>query len=117
MAPPPLPPSVADACWRPYAACAYADTELFFDLRNPASRSAAKRLCASCPAAEPCLWAALAAEEIAGYRNGIWGGTTPAHRARIAATLPDIGLSATHLAVVASWSPPEPAVSPVGAAA
>lgn len=106
MAPPPPPTSAADARWRPYAACAQTDTELFYELTNPTSRRAAKAICATCPAAEPCLWAALAAEQAAGYRYGIWGGTTPARRARITATLPPIGLMAAYLAVAASWSPP-----------
>ena len=117
MAPPPPPTSAADARWRPYAACAQADTELFYELTNPTSRRAAKTVCAACPAAEPCLWAALATEAAAGYRYGIWGGTTPARRARIAATLPPVGLTATYLAVVGSWSPPQAAQRPQRAAA
>ena len=107
----------AEARWRLYAACAHTSPQTFYQPTHPVSRRAAKQLCAACPVAECCLWAALAAEQIAGYRYGIWGGTTPARRARIAAGLPDMGLTATYLAVVASWSPPEPAERPVGAAA
>jgi hypothetical protein len=112
-------PSLAgtEARWRPYAACAHTTPQTVSEPANPASRRAAKQLCAACPVAECCLWAALAAEQIVGYRYGIWGGTTPARRARIAAGLPPVGLTATYLAVVVSWSPPEPAVRPVGAAA
>lgn len=116
MAPPPPTTSAVEARWRLYAACAQAGTELFFELTNPTRRRAAKAVCATCPAAEPCLWAALAAEQTAGYRHGIWGGTTPARRARIAATLPPAGLAATYLAVIGSWSPP-PAVTQAQAAA
>lgn len=117
MAPPPPPTSAVDARWRPYAACAQTDIELFYELANPTRRRDAKAVCAACPAAEPCLWAALAAEQAAGYRYGIWGGTTPARRARIAATLPPVGLAATYLAVAASWSPPAALTRPQATAA
>ena len=107
MAPPPLSLAAADARWQPHAACAKADPQLFYRPAVPVVRKAAKTLCATCPAAEPCLWAALAAEQAAGYRYGIWGGTTPSRRARIAAGLPPIGLTVAYLAVAASWSPPQ----------
>lgn len=112
----------AEARWRLYAACAHTSPQTFYEPANPASRRAAKQLCAGCPVSECCLWAALASEHALGYRYGIgggttWGGTTPARRGRIAAGLPDMGLTATYLAVLASWGPPEPAERPVGAVA
>jgi hypothetical protein len=91
--------AAADARWHPHARCAQTGPDGFYD--RPA---AARRLCATCPAAEPCLWAALALEQVLGYRYGIWGGTTPARRARIAAELPDVNLTRCYLAVVDAWT-------------
>jgi hypothetical protein len=74
----------ADTRWHPHAACTQAGPDDFYDHRSQAAR----RLCSTCPASEPCLWAALALEQILGYRHGIWGGTTAARRERIVASLP-----------------------------
>jgi hypothetical protein len=43
--------------------------------------------CGRCRVDEVCFWFALATEEEAGYRFGIWAGTTPAVRARIATVI------------------------------
>lgn len=69
------------AAWRGWAACRGVAPAVFFD-RGFMAR--ALQLCRSCPVAEPCLWWAMATEENSGYRFGIWGGTTPAVRARMA---------------------------------
>jgi hypothetical protein len=87
----------ADARWHPYAACA--DTGPDGSYERPA---AARRLCLSCPAAEPCLWAALALEQVLGYRYGVWGGTSAARRDRIAAGLP----TSTSPAAIWRWLTP-----------
>lgn len=89
----------ADARWHPHAACAHAGPDRFY--KSPHG----ELMCGSCPASEPCLWAALALEQVLGYRHGIWGGTTPARRARIAAGLPGVDLTGWYLAVVDSWVP------------
>lgn len=96
--------AAADARWHPHAACARDGPDPYFT-RRPTGRS-----CAACPAAEPCLWAAMALEQIVGYRYGIWGGTTPARRDRIAGSLPDLNYGPVYLAVVDAWRPPAPAV-------
>lgn len=75
-------PAVSDpASWRPWAACADEDADLFF----PAGRQAAqvaRRVCAACPVREQCLQYALEAD----VRYGIWGGTTAGERKRIRST-------------------------------
>jgi hypothetical protein len=90
----------ADARWHPLAACARAGPDGFYDHRSRAAR----RLCSTCPVSEPCLWAALAFEQVLGYRYGIWGGTSAARRARIVAGWPEVDLTACYLAVVDSWA-------------
>ncbi len=95
--------AAADAHWHPHAACAGDGPDPYFT-RHPAGP--AGRSCTACPAAEPCLWAAMALEQIVGYRHGIWGGTTPARRDRIAASLPHSDFQRVYLAVVDSWRPP-----------
>lgn len=66
--------------WRPWAACADQDTDLFFPAAG-ASRSArrAREVCGSCPVQRQCLAYALEAD----VRHGIWGGTTGEERRRI----------------------------------
>jgi hypothetical protein len=90
----------ADARWHPHAACARAGPDGFYDHRPEAAR----RLCSTCPASEPCLWAALALEQVLGYRYGIWGGTSAARRARIAAEWSEVNFTACYLAVVDAWT-------------
>lgn len=51
------------------------------------------------------------------HRNGIWGGTTPARRARIAASLPHVDYRHVYLAVVGTWQPPAAGVTRTGEAA
>ena len=85
--------------WRAHAACRNADPGYHEPHRTHPH-------CDNCPAAEPCLWFALAAEAVAGYRHGYWGGTTPEHRARIAASLPTIGLARWYRDLAATWTPP-----------
>jgi hypothetical protein len=94
----------ADARWHVHAACANTGPDRFYRRRE------ADPLCSTCPAAEPCLWAAMALEQSLGYRSGIWGGTTPRRRHRIAASLPDVSLTHWYLAVVEAWTPPRPPV-------
>ena len=67
--------------WRAHAACRH-DGPGYHEPQQPHPH------CDTCPAAEPCLWFALAAEATVGYRYGYWGGTIPARRSRIAADLP-----------------------------
>lgn len=88
-----------DDRWRPHAACAHLGPTGF-------DSPALKALCGDCPAAEPCLWAALALEAVSGYRYGIWGGTGPARRARIAEGLGPVDVHAWYRGVVEGWAPP-----------
>jgi len=80
--------------WRTLVACAGCDPNLF---HNRACQRAALRCCALCPVAEPCLFTALVHEETAGYRFGVWGGTTAARRTQIATYLTDRRLSVVEL--------------------
>lgn len=57
-----------------YAACRHEDSSIFFS-EDPNDVSLARRICAGCPVAEPCL---AYAREHAPY--GVWGGTTPEER-------------------------------------
>ncbi|MGH9285919.1 MAG: WhiB family transcriptional regulator [Acidimicrobiales bacterium] len=68
------------ARWSPRAACRGQGTAVFF---GRAHHGRAAAMCSGCAVAEACLWWAMAVEEDAGHRFGIWGGTTPALRARI----------------------------------
>lgn len=63
--------------WMARAACAGADTNLFFPERGE-STSEAKAICASCPVAGDCLDYALRTNQ----RHGIWGGTSERDRRR-----------------------------------
>lgn len=69
------------ATWSPRAACRGVGAAVFFDR---ARRGDAAPICSRCAVAEACLWWAMAVEEGAGYRFGLWGGTTPTLRSRIA---------------------------------
>ncbi len=94
-----------DSRWRPYAACTNTGPGPFYGHATP-------QLCSNCPTAEPCLWQAMALEQVLGYRNGLWGGTSATRRHRIAASLPrSTNYPAWYQAVVDAWSAPtaEPA--------
>lgn len=92
--------TISDAGWRPWAACAHLGPTLFYG-------HAPTTLCAACPASEPCLWAAMALEQVLGYHHGVWGGTTAQRRRRIAAQLgADVDYRAWYLGVVDQWSSP-----------
>jgi hypothetical protein len=71
----------ADATrWRDGALCRQMGPAAFYSRAT----AAALALCKRCPVDETCFWFALVIEERAGYRFGVWGGTTPARRAEIA---------------------------------
>ena len=67
--------------WQHKAACASYDPDLWWieDIRD-LGRKIALDVCASCPVQTQCLEHALATPE----RHGIWGGTLPYQRQRIA---------------------------------
>ena len=71
-----------DGDWTGQARCAGTDPEIFFTDTKINERRA-KGICAGCPVRLPCLDEAMAAE-IPKYRWGIWGGTGPRERNRIA---------------------------------
>lgn len=94
--PPPMsrrPPSHAihsalgplDQPWRASAACRTQAPDTFFPTGDTAAvaqlTEAALRICATCPVQAPCLDAALRLR----IEHGVWGGTTPAMRRRLAA--------------------------------
>jgi hypothetical protein len=88
--------------WRQHAAC--------WNTNDPSpflrARRIAPAVCSTCPASEPCLWSALAFEQITGYCNGCWGGTTAARRRRILHQIPLVDLTAWYEVVASSWQPP-----------
>ncbi len=94
----------ADGRWHGWAACAHAGCDGFFGGRRGSGGPGG--VCEGCPVAELCLWAGLALEEVLGYRFGVWGGTVPARRARIAAGLPAGRLGVWYVELVAAWQPP-----------
>ena len=69
--------------WRDKAACRDTDADLFFPPGNKglalAQIEAAKAICRSCPALEPCLQFALESNQEA----GVWGGTDEDERRRL----------------------------------
>lgn len=74
-----------DKSWRALSACLATDIDPnIFHLPSRVSRGRevwaekAKKVCSSCPVAEPCLVAAIRQKE----HWGVWGGTTPRERAR-----------------------------------
>ena len=74
-----LPPT----SWMSDAACGGVGAGEFFD-----SRPTGRRRCRRCPVAECCFWWAVVTEPAeAGMRFGIWGGATPAVRAKVAAVV------------------------------
>lgn len=73
--------------WREHAACRDSSTAAFFPDRDGASnRNPALKVCRRCPVIEDCLEFALyvEADATSQMRFGIWGGTWPAERKRIA---------------------------------
>lgn len=69
--------------WHRQAACLNADPGMFFPGKGE-STGPAKALCARCPVAAECLAVALAMEDCEPDRVGVWGGTSPNERRRIA---------------------------------
>ena len=71
--------------WQDRARCAETDPEAFFP-RKGHPTSAAKAVCRSCEVSAECLEYALEMEGQPGtlHRHGIWAGTTPKDRLRIA---------------------------------
>jgi WhiB family redox-sensing transcriptional regulator len=69
--------------WRKVAACKHTEPDLFFPVgtTGPAIEQieAAKRVCRSCEAIEPCLEFALATNQ----ESGIWGGTSEEERRKL----------------------------------
>jgi len=97
--------------WREEAACRGTAHGPFFQ-NGLRPRSMYER-CASCSVRDVCLWVALAYEARAGFHHGVWGGTVPEMRARIAAELSDLeiadrlldAIDASSLAHIASDEP------------
>jgi WhiB family redox-sensing transcriptional regulator len=69
--------------WRDRAACRDTDPDLFFPIgtTGPALEqiAAAKAVCVTCPAKDPCLEFALATNQ----ESGIWGGTSEEERRKL----------------------------------
>ena len=69
--------------WRTEAAFRNAEPELFFPIGSTGIAidqiDAAKRVCRSCEAAEPCLDFALATNQ----ESGVWGGTSEDERRKL----------------------------------
>lgn len=59
-----------DRGWRHHAACAGADTHLFFPDTHVALAATAHRYCCPCPVRDACKTEARRA----GYTTGVWGG-------------------------------------------
>jgi hypothetical protein len=78
----PAPDSASLWAWMDDAACHGVGTAEFYG--SPAATARGRARCRACPVAEVCFWWAVTAESDLGYRFGIWGGTQPAVRGRIA---------------------------------
>jgi WhiB family redox-sensing transcriptional regulator len=69
--------------WRKVSACRHTEPDLFFPVgtTGPAIEQieAAKRVCRTCEAIEPCLEFALATNQ----ESGIWGGTSEEERRKL----------------------------------
>jgi hypothetical protein len=77
-----LPPGV-ETRWQHDAACQEAaDPDVFFPGKSD-SGEAAKQVCAGCPVTGECLEFALATMPAADRDHGVYGGLTPAERARL----------------------------------
>lgn len=88
--------------WQDAAACADADTEIFF---NESARHGWRPICESCPVAGICFWSAMVAEGDCpvSHRFGIYGGAMPVLRARIAGQLDRAGIEERLAEAVAGW--------------
>jgi Transcription factor WhiB len=94
---------------RPLCTAEWVDPSWWYTA-NSTLRETARILCAECPLAQVCLDRALAHEGAAPirYRHGIWAGTSPAQRWRIATgRSPRPSLGASDPLMVAT--PPKPA--------
>ena len=104
----PSPPGVELAAagtnvgWRDAAACRGAPTVEFFGAGSARARGRAR--CEGCVVAEVCLWWAIVAEDDIGYRNGVWGGLSPARRSKVAAEVGEDGARANLVAVLGAWA-------------
>ena len=67
--------------WRELAACRDMPTSVFFE-HTDKGMEAAKKICAGCEVRRECLDARLAELELNDLDFGVWGGMTPAERAR-----------------------------------
>jgi WhiB family redox-sensing transcriptional regulator len=69
--------------WRKRAECRDTDPDLFFPIGTTGTAidqiDAAKAVCATCEALEPCLEFALATNQ----ESGVWGGTSEEERRKI----------------------------------
>jgi WhiB family transcriptional regulator, redox-sensing transcriptional regulator len=76
--------------WADRAECQYVGTELFYPNDGKINHhwsDPAKQVCAVCPVRPECLEAIMRIEgdePSAEWRHGVWGGTTPPERARLA---------------------------------
>lgn len=71
----------AEMSWREQAACRTVDTAVFFD-HTDKGVEVAKKVCARCDVRQECLDARLAELDPNDFDFGVWGGMTPAERAR-----------------------------------
>jgi WhiB family redox-sensing transcriptional regulator len=71
----PRPPGPSPSPWRDRAACRGTDPDLFFPERGE-SADPARKICARCPARQPCLAYALDN----GITHGVWGGLAERER-------------------------------------
>jgi len=69
--------------WMIHAACAGTHRDVFFP-ENGAHVRPAKALCARCPVRDACLEYALNDPALHIVGTGVWGGTTPPQRRRLA---------------------------------
>jgi WhiB family transcriptional regulator, redox-sensing transcriptional regulator len=69
-----------DDSWRTTAACRHIDPDLFFPIGTTGialdNIAAAKQVCETCPAKEPCLQFAIESNQ----DSGVWGGTSEEER-------------------------------------
>jgi WhiB family transcriptional regulator, redox-sensing transcriptional regulator len=78
--------------WQDDALCAQVATEAFFPLSGGQDAHRAKKVCAECPVRIDCLTYALQND----IRQGIWGGTSPNERRRMARSVPRVSPHGRH---------------------
>jgi hypothetical protein len=66
------------------------------------------RWCRRCAVAECCFWWAILTESETGYRFGIWGGATPAVRAKVAGVVGTAWARDRLADALAQWTSPAP---------